>query len=106
MNCGSEAVSINPDGRVFAWMEAVDERTLFLSALTLGEIRKGVVTLVGSKRRAHLESWLEMNRRRRFDGSSLPIDAAVSDRRGLLFGEIKRKGKPMPVEPWFSSRGT
>jgi hypothetical protein len=40
-------------------MDVVDERTLHLSVLTLGEIGKGVGTLVEGKRRAQLETWLE-----------------------------------------------
>ena len=78
-------------------MDEVDERTLYLSALTLGEIRKGIVTLVKGKRRAQLESWLEIDLRKRFDGRILSADAAVADRWGALTGELKRKGKPMPT---------
>ena len=78
-------------------MDAIDERTLYLSALTLGEIRKGIVTLVESKRRAQLEAWLEIDLRNRFGGRILPVDDAVADRWGMLAGEMKRKGKPMPT---------
>ena len=96
-NCISEVVSLKPDPRVLAWMDAADERSLYLSALTLGEIRKGVETLAGSKRRAQLEAWLEIDVRNRFAGRILSIDAAVADRWGTLAGEMKRKGKPMPT---------
>jgi len=96
-NCISEVVSLKPDPRVLAWMDAADERTLHLSALTLGEIRKGIVTLAGSKRRAQLEAWLEIDLRNRFAGRILSVDDAVADRWGMLAGEMKRKGKPMPT---------
>ena len=96
-NCISELVSIMPDPRVLAWMDAADERNLYLSALTLGEIRKGIVTLAEGKRRAQLEAWLEIDLRNRFAGRILPVDAAVADRWGMLAGEMKRKGKPMPA---------
>ena len=78
-------------------MDATDERTLHLSALTLGEIRKGIVTLVESKRRAQLEAWLEIDLRNRFAGRILSVDDAVADRWGMLAGEMKRKGRPMPT---------
>jgi toxin FitB len=52
-------VRIKPESRVLEWMAAADERLLYLSVLRLGEIRKGVVNLPESKRRAHLESWLD-----------------------------------------------
>ena len=96
-NCISELVSIMPDPRVLAWMDAADERNLYLSALTLGEIRKGIVTLAEGKRRAQWEAWLEIDLRNRFAGRILPVDAAVADRWGMLAGEMKRKGKPMPA---------
>jgi len=38
-NCISELVRPKPDARVEAWMEAADETMLYLSVLTLGEIR-------------------------------------------------------------------
>lgn len=41
-NCISEAVRVNPEPRVLAWIEAADESLLYLSVLTLGEIRKGL----------------------------------------------------------------
>ena len=41
-NCVSEMVRINPDPRVTEWMEAADEATLYLSVLTLGEIRESL----------------------------------------------------------------
>lgn len=96
-NCISEVVSIKPDPRVLAWLDAVDERSLYLSVLTLGEIRKGIMTLAEGKRRAELEAWLEIDLRHRFAGRILPVDAAVADQWGMLAGEMKRKGKPMPV---------
>jgi len=64
-------------------MDAADERTLYLSALTLGEIRKGIVTLVEGKRRSQLESWLEIDLRQRFAGRILSVDEAVADRWGV-----------------------
>jgi toxin FitB len=78
-------------------MDAADERALYLSALTLGEIRKGIVTLVEGKRPAHLEAWLEIDLRNRFTGRILSVDAAVADRWGMLAGEMKQKGKPIPT---------
>ena len=78
-------------------MDEVDERTLYLSALILGEIRKGIVALPESKRRTQLEAWLEIDLRERFDGRILSVDVAIADRWGRLTGELKRKGKPMPT---------
>ena len=59
-NCISELLRPKPEPRVVEWMEAVDEAMLYLSVLTIGEIRKGVAGLVQGKRRTHLETWLEI----------------------------------------------
>jgi predicted nucleic acid-binding protein len=94
-NCISEVVRSQPEPRVLDWMEAADESLLYLSVLTLGEIRKGVAGLPQSKRRTHLETWLELDLRARFSGRILSIDAPISDRWGLLAAEAKRNGKAL-----------
>src|SRR6266478_5969648 len=94
-NCISELVRSKPEPRVLEWMEAADESLLYLSVLTLGEIRKGVAALPQSRRRTHLETWLELELQARFSGRILPIDAAVADRWGLLAANAKRRGKAL-----------
>ena len=64
------------------WMEAADEAMLYLSVLTVGEIRKGLAGLTQGKQRTHLEAWLEVELRARFAGRIMPIDAAIADRWG------------------------
>ena len=44
-NIVSELVRPRPDPRVAQWLDSTDEELLFLSVLTLGEIRKGITTL-------------------------------------------------------------
>ena len=94
-NCISEIVSPRPEKRVLEWIDAADESVLYLSVLTLGEIRKGVVGLAAGRRRTHLESWLEVDLPARFAGRILPIDRSVADRWGLIAAETKRRGRPM-----------
>ena len=60
-NCISGLVRPKPEPRVMDWMDAVDEGLLYLSVLTLGEIRKGIGALAQGKRRTHLETWLEVD---------------------------------------------
>jgi len=96
-NCISELVRSKPEPRVLELMEAADEGLLYLSVLTLGEIRKGVAGLAQGKRRTHLETWLEVDLQARFSGRIVPIDSAIADRWGLLASEAKRKGKALSV---------
>ncbi|HKI25015.1 MAG TPA: type II toxin-antitoxin system VapC family toxin [Candidatus Sulfotelmatobacter sp.] len=96
-NCISEVVRSKPEPRVLDWMEAADESILYLSVLTLGEIRKGAAGLPQGKRRTQLESWLELDLQARFSGRILPVDPPVADRWGLLAAEAKRKGRMLSV---------
>jgi toxin FitB len=94
-NCISELSRPKPEPRVADWMRAADESLLYLSVLTLGEIRRGAATLAQSKRRTDLESWLELDVRARFSGRILAIDDAVADRWGWLTAEAERKGRTL-----------
>ena len=92
-NWVSEAVRLHPEPRVMNWLETAEESLLYLSVLTLGEIRKGVASLVPSKRRTLLESWLDMELLARFSARILSIDAGIADRWGSLAAAAKSKGR-------------
>jgi len=94
-NCISEVVAARPDPTVLNWIDTADETMLYLSVLTLGEIRKGLARLGQGARRTRLETWLEIELQARFSGRILPIDAAIADRWGLLESDSKPKGKTM-----------
>ena len=52
-NVISELVKLKPERRVTSWVETTDEALLYLSVLTLGEIRKRISMLPQRKRRTH-----------------------------------------------------
>jgi len=96
-NVISELVKPKPDDKLVRWIDATDESILFLSVLTLGEIRNGVQRLRSGLRRGRLESWLQTDLPSRFHGRILPVDAGVADRWGMLSATASAKGKPLPV---------
>ena len=96
-NVISELVKPRPDANVTAWIEATDESLLYLSVLTLGEIRCGISVLPQSRRRATLEAWLDKNLRERFEERILTIDHEVADRWGLLTAAARNSGIALPV---------
>lgn len=96
-NTISELVSVKPNQRVLEWIEAADENLLYLSVMTLGEIRHGVAALLQSRKRTMLETWLEVDLQSRFAGRVLPVDEAVADRWGWILAQSQAKGMTLPV---------
>ena len=96
-NIISELVKPKPEANVTEWVENTDESLLYLSVLTLGEIRRGIAALPQSRRRATLEAWLDKDLRARFDGRILVIDQEVADRWGLLTAAARNSGIVLPV---------
>ena len=86
-NVPSELIRARPEPRVGAWLDAQTDEHLFLSVVTLGEIRKGFTILRDAKRRAYLENWLQGDLLPWFAGRILPVTQAVADRWGMLDGE-------------------
>ena len=96
-NVISELVKPEPDTNVVRWIEETDESILFLSVLTVAEIRHGIERLKPGKRRGRLESWLKIDLRARFRDRILPVDESVAERWGALSAIATANGKRVPV---------
>lgn len=93
-NVLSELRRREPDANVVRWLERRPATTLYLSVLTLGELRKGIEALPESERKRALVDWLEVELPGFFAGRVLPIDARVADRWGHLAAQA---GRPVPA---------
>ena len=80
----SELVARQPDPAVVQWVDSVDEDKLFLSAITIGEIKRGIEKLANSTRKSALQEWLEDDLLVRFRDKILPVDTAVM----LVWGQL------------------
>jgi len=96
-NIISELIKPEPEARLTEWVESADEDLLYLSVLTVGEIRKGIVAMEDGRRRTALQSWLEIDLKPRFSGRVLPIDEATADRWGAIAGAAAAQGITVPV---------
>jgi toxin FitB len=96
-NVISELVKPKPEPKVTMWIDDTDEELLFLSVLTVGEIRKGVVLLPRSARRTSLETWLSKELPLRFSNRILCVDQEVADRWGHLSGLTGSRGVQLGV---------
>jgi hypothetical protein len=93
-NVISELRRREPEPRVVQWFERKPAGLLYMSVLSLGEIRRGVENLQASERQQALRAWLEEDLPAFFAGRLLPIDAAVAHRWGRLQAEMAR---PLPA---------
>lgn len=93
----SELVARRPDLGVVQWVDSVVEENLFLSAIAVGEIKKGIEKLAVSSRRSTLAEWLDDELLVRFQDRILPIDTAVMLVWGKLVADLEKRGKRMPA---------
>lgn len=93
----SELVRPQPARAVVEWIRGQPEEHLYLSVLTLGELRKGVDRLATGRRRRQLEDWLDRDLRLRFAGRWLPVDEDVAERWGQLAAGAMARGAGLPV---------
>ena len=93
-NVLSELRRKTPDIGVVEWFARRPASTLFLSVLTIGELRKGIEGLRDVERRSALTDWLETDLPGFFAGRILAIDTQVADRWGKL---VAAAGRPLPA---------
>ena len=93
-NVLSELRNRKADTKVVAWMQARLRQSLYLSVLSLGEIRKGIEGVADPAFRQTLTDWLEVDLPNYFVGRLLDIDAQVADRWGRVQASA---GRTLPV---------
>ncbi len=100
-NVVSEWVKPQPDRGVIAWLAEADENAVFLSVVTLAELRRGVDRLPDGRRRERLEVWLRDDLPLRFTGRSLGVDDAIADAWGRLVARSDAAGRPIGAMDGF-----
>jgi predicted nucleic acid-binding protein len=94
-NVPSEFSRERPEPRVVQWLKAQPVATLFISVVTIGEIRKGLVVLPQGRKRDELERWFHADLLTWFQNRVLPVTHAIADRWGVLDGQCQLKGTPL-----------
>src|SRR3989442_5497770 len=92
-NVISETVRKQPDARVLEWLNGLASDQLYVSVLSLGEIRKGALMVKDARRRQRLLHWLQEVLPAWFEERVLPIDLAVAQCWGQLLADA---GRPLP----------
>lgn len=100
-NVVSEWVRPRPNAGVMAWLAEADEDGVFLSVVTLAELRHGIERMAAGQRRRRLNEWLANDLLFRFEGRVLPVDVTVADSWGRLTASREASGRLISVADAF-----
>lgn len=96
-NVISELVAKQPEPKVVNWLDNRDESLIYLSVITLGEIKKGIERLPDTRRKIELHAWLTDELLIRFQGRILMLDTEVMLTWGNLTAALEQKGRKLPA---------
>lgn len=96
-NVISELIARQPNQKVLAWVDSLDSATVYLSVITIGEIRKGIERASSPERKAALTAWFYSDLLIRFDTRIADITSEVALVWGELIGRLEAHGQPLPA---------
>ena len=83
----SEFTHREPEEKIIEWVKSIDEDMLFLSTITIGEIKNGVESLPDSHRKNDLLAWLNEGVIGRFGHRILSLDTQTM----LIWGGLRAR---------------
>jgi toxin FitB len=93
----SEFTRRKPDEKVTQWVDSVDEEKVFLSAITVGEIQRGIERLPESHRKTELLSWMNNSFIPRFGQRILSLETQTMFLWGSLTARMENAGQPVAL---------
>ncbi len=96
-NVVSDLRKPRPNGGLVDWIASTDEHMLYISVLTIGELRIGITLQTDAKKRAALETWLISGLIGRFAGRILAFDLDVAQQWGRIEGRARLGAGRLPV---------
>jgi predicted nucleic acid-binding protein len=94
-NVISEQTRPDPDEAVLNWLEE-NNLSLFLSAITVAELKKGIERQPESRRKQNVSRWFD-EVLESFNGRIYAFDLEVSMTWGRMYAETQRKGYNPPA---------
>ena len=92
----SELIRKEPNQGVLDWIKDKEESSLFLSVLTIGELKEGIVKLKPSTKKKELTQWFA-ELESRFKDRIIPIDIQISLKWGEIQANLEVNGNSMPT---------
>ncbi len=100
-NVVSEPLRRNPEPCVADWLDAQALETLYLSAITVAELRFGVQALPDGQRRNQLHKDLEQQVLPMFAGRVLAFDLAASQAYAELMAKAQSAGRAISISDGY-----
>ena len=94
-NVVSEIRRPQPEAKVLAWLDSNDPELLYLSVMTLGEIRTGIDRMPEGKQRTFLNYWFTDELLPWLAGRILPVTDVIAERWGALDAKQRLQGRPL-----------
>ena len=92
-NVISESLRPTPESRVLEWINTQAIETLYLSAISVAELRFGAALLPSGRRKDKLQNRLEDKLLPLFAGRILPLDVAVTKTYAELMSQARMTGQ-------------
>jgi len=83
------------------FLSHLSEDQVFLSVVTLAELRHAIERMAAGRRQRQLSAWPENELPMRFEGGVLSIDAAIADACGKLVATREAVGRPVEAMDAF-----
>lgn len=93
----SELISKNPNTSVINFVDSLDQEDMYLSAITVGEISRGIQKVLDPRRKTLLETWLREQLLVRFEGNIIPVDTQVMTRWGEIYAKLENEDIIIPA---------
>ncbi len=94
-NVVSEWTKPRPDVGIVTWLAEADEDRVFISVITLAELRHGIERLPLGARRDRLDAWLTEQVPARFEARVLSVDAETAHSWGCVMARRQAGGRPV-----------
>jgi len=96
-NVISESTMKVPSARVMAWLDAQSAETLYLTSVTVGELRYGIAAMPAGRRRDGYVDWLEKQTIPTFSGRVVPYDLSATVEYARLMAQARAAGVAVSV---------
>ena len=93
----SEFTRRTPDEKIIEWIRSMDESMMYISTITIGEIKNGIESLPDSHRKNDLFVWLNDGVITRFGQRILSLDTQTMLVWGALRARTNRMGTKMAL---------